>query len=366
MNLLETGDQQVNAECDPYLGSHCVFARPEEGFDSQVLLDPFKEKFDLPSPFVDSCDCQRRQIEVVRQEDEALPCVCIEETDTPKFTWIVSFGFLSAQSNHLIATKTAGLVDRSGLADVESGVLFRPYDKISICTLDSKQSCKVNVSAVEDINTSSFNEHLIHKMDVMNQTVCNLHKHRDRPGKIDLSVKLYRCFFLSEICPRKHRQAQINRGRINGINHLVDVESVGVFAIKSPCLTNQNLRQRFVDAPISAFVCVSKVSAGDIATNSHPVKMRASLQASFDVPQTLSKCDLSESHCQKLISRSHAFAYPWHRVKRHAAIELLTMDEIGNLSENKASSVHALLRMDQTSKCQLAQMRHMPFNLLAA
>ena len=308
----------------------------------------------------------RSSIEVVRQEDEALPCICIEETDTPKFTWIVSFGFLSAQSNNLIATKTAGLVDRSGLADVESGVLFRPYDKISICTLDSKQSCKVNVSAVEDINTSSFNEHLIHKMDVMNQTVCNLHKHRDRPGKIDLSVKLYRCFFLSEICPRKHRQAQINRGSINGINHLVDVESVGVFAIKSPCLINQNLRQRFVDAPISAFVCISKVSAGDIATNSHPVKMRASLQASFDVPQTLPKCDLSESHCQKLISRSHAFAYPWHRVKRHAAIELLTMDEISDLSENKASSVHALLRMDQPPDCQLAQMRHMPFNLLAA
>ena len=199
MNLLETGDQQVNAECDPYLGSHCVFARPEESFDSQVLLDPFKEKFDLPSPFVDSCDCQRRQIEVVRKEDESLPCICIEETDTPKFTWIVSFGFLSAQSNDLIATQTAGLVDRPGLADVESGVLFRPYNKISICTLYSKQSCKVNVSAVEDINTASFNQHLIHKVDIMNQTVCNLHKHRDRSGKIDLSVKLDRCFFLSEI-----------------------------------------------------------------------------------------------------------------------------------------------------------------------
>jgi hypothetical protein len=264
MNLLETGDQQVNAECDPYLGSNCVFARPEESFDSQILLDPFKEKFDLPSPFVDSCDCQRRQIEVVRQEDEALPCICIEGTDTPEFTWIVSLGFLSAQSNDLIATKTAGLVDRSGLTDVESGVLFRPYNKISICTLDSKQSCKVNLCAVEDINTASFNEHLIDKVDVMNQTVCNLHKQTDRPGKIDLSVKLDRCFFLSEICPRKHRQAKINRGRINGINHLVDVEPVVIFAIQSPCLTDQNLRQRFVDAPISVFVALQ--SSGSTET----------------------------------------------------------------------------------------------------
>ena len=95
MNLLETGDQQVNAECDPYLGSHCVFARPEESFDSQILLDPFKEKFDLPSPFVDSCDCQRRQIEVVRQEDETFPCICIEETDTPKESRRNNFPFRS-------------------------------------------------------------------------------------------------------------------------------------------------------------------------------------------------------------------------------------------------------------------------------
>jgi hypothetical protein len=53
-------------------------------------------------------------------------------------------------------------------------------------------------------------------------------------------------------------------------------------------------------------------------------------------------------------------------VKSHAAIELLTMDDISDLIENKASSVHALLRMNQASECQLAQMRHMPFNLLAA
>jgi hypothetical protein len=50
MNLIETGDQQVNADCNPYLGSHCVLARSKKSFNTQVLFDPFKEEFDLPSP----------------------------------------------------------------------------------------------------------------------------------------------------------------------------------------------------------------------------------------------------------------------------------------------------------------------------
>jgi hypothetical protein len=260
MNLIETDDQQVNADCDPDLGSHRVLARSEKSFDAQVLFDPFKEEFDLPSPFVDGCNCQRRQIEVVRKEGQALSRIRIEKADTPKLHWVVSFGFFSAQSNNLVATQAAGLIDWVGLADVESGVAFRPYNKVSVCTLYPKQSCEVDVSAVKDINAASLNKHLIHEVDVMNRTVCNLYKHRDRSGQIDLGVEFYRRFGFAKMSPRKHRQAQINRGSINGINHLTDVEPVGVLAIQPPCLANQNLRERFVDAPISVFVCVSKVS----------------------------------------------------------------------------------------------------------
>ena len=53
MNLIETGDHQENADCDPYLGSHGVLAGAEECFDAEVLFDPFEEQFDLSASFVD-------------------------------------------------------------------------------------------------------------------------------------------------------------------------------------------------------------------------------------------------------------------------------------------------------------------------
>jgi len=82
MNLIETGDQQINADRDPDLGAHCVFAWSVERFYAKVLLYPFEEQFNLPSAFIDRRNCQRRQIEVVREEGQTFPCICIKKADT--------------------------------------------------------------------------------------------------------------------------------------------------------------------------------------------------------------------------------------------------------------------------------------------
>ena len=179
-------------------------------------------------------------------------------------------------------------------------------------------------------------------------------------------MELNRGFSPAEMSPRKHRQTRINRGGIDGINHLVDVEPVGAFPIKSSCFTNQHLRECFVNTPVTMFIRICKIGSCDVASDAHRVEMRASSQASFNISKTFPESYLSKSHSKKLISGSHAFTRSRHRVKLHAAIELLAMDEIGYLSEDKAASVHSLLRMNQTPLGQLSQMRHMPFYLLAA
>jgi len=42
---------------------------PLEGFDFQVLLDPFEEQLDLQAFFFDRCNRLGRQTEVIGQED---------------------------------------------------------------------------------------------------------------------------------------------------------------------------------------------------------------------------------------------------------------------------------------------------------
>jgi hypothetical protein len=53
-------------------------------------------------------------------------------------------------------------------------------------------------------------------------------------------------------------------------------------------------------------------------------------------------------------------------VQCNTTIELLSVNEVGDLGKDQASSVHPLLRMNLASNRQRVQMRHMPFSPLAA
>jgi len=366
MNLIETGHHQVNADCNPDLSSHCVLAGAKECFDTQVLFDPLEEQFDLPSAFINVCDDLCRQIEVVGQEHQTLSSLGIEEADTPKLSWIVSFSFIGAQSNCLIAAKATGLIDWTGLAPTKSHISFCSNDKEGVRAFDPKESGEIQVSAIEDIDAPSFENHLIHEVDVMNRTVGNLYKHWDRASQVDLSMEFNRSFGFAKMSPRKHRQAQVNRRGIDGINHLVNIETIRVFAIKSSRFANQHLRECFVNAPVTMFVRISEIRSCDIASDSHRVEVRASSQAGFNISKTLSESNLSKSHSEKMISGSHAFTRSRHRVLGNATLKLFSVQKVDNLSEYKAASVHPLLRMKNGQLCQLAQMRDTPFSLLAA
>jgi hypothetical protein len=129
MNLIETGHHQVNADCNPDLSSHCVLAGAKECFDAQVLFDPLEEQFDLPAAFVYGSDGLCWQIEVICQEDRALSSLGIKEADTSEFFRVVSFTFVSAQPNGLIAAQTAGLVDWTRLKRLNLILLFARMTK---------------------------------------------------------------------------------------------------------------------------------------------------------------------------------------------------------------------------------------------
>lgn len=58
--------------CDPYLCFHSVLLSAVELLDTKMLLYPFEKQFDLPTAPMQLGDGQRRQGEVVGQEDQSL------------------------------------------------------------------------------------------------------------------------------------------------------------------------------------------------------------------------------------------------------------------------------------------------------
>ena len=366
MNLIETGDHQINANRDPDLRSHSVLAGAKECFDAQVLLDPFKEEFDLPSTFVDRSDAKSGEIKVIGQEYETLPRFSIKIADASQSLRVVTFTFISPHPNALIATQPGRFIDWARLHDIEPSIALGSDNKIRLRRLNPEQSGEVEISAVEDIDASRFEADLIHEVDIMHRTVSNPHKHRNWTSQVDLSVEFDCRLSFTEVCPRKHRQAQIDRRGIYGIDDLVQIQSVGIIDIQAAGFTDQYLSEGFVYSPVSFLVRVGQIGSGDITSNAHRVEVRAAPQTGFNVSKALSESYLRESHSEKLISGSHTLARSRHWMKCHTAIELLAMDEIGDLSKNGTASVHSLLRMNQPTVCQHPQMRHMPNSLLAA
>jgi hypothetical protein len=78
------GNEQINGDGTPDLGAHRVGRRAVKGFDAQMLLDPFEEQFDLPASAIELGNGQRRDGEVVGQEDERFAGFGVALADAPQ------------------------------------------------------------------------------------------------------------------------------------------------------------------------------------------------------------------------------------------------------------------------------------------
>ena len=173
MHLIETGHFKVNADGNPDLGSYGVLAGTVESFDTQILLDPLEEQFDLPTAFVDGCNGQCGQVEVVGEENQTFICQWIHKADTTQMSWKITFGLICVQADNLVTPQSGGLVDWTGLAYVKTRITFYSDNKESSCLVDGVKTSKINVSTIEYIDTPGFETNLVEEVHVMHGTVRN-------------------------------------------------------------------------------------------------------------------------------------------------------------------------------------------------
>lgn len=340
MILIETGHHQVNADRDPDLGSNGVLAGAIERFDSKVLLDPFEEKFDLPAPLVDGGDGQRLEPKVICQKSQALVGITVKITDATESIGVIPFTFVGAQFNDLIASNSGRFINAAGLAGCKASVGFTAYYEERICRMQPEQSVEVEVSSIKNIDTSCLKYHAVQEVDVMNRSIGDADEYRNLALNVDLSMQLNCGLRPSERRPWKHGETQVNGRSVYGVNHLVDVQAVGVASMQSTRLTYENLGDCLIDSPIPKFICVSEICSRHIASDSHRVKVIAAAQARFNVPQPLAKSDLCKSHRKELIASSHTTALARHRVSGNASLKLFAVEDIHDLGENKAAFIH--------------------------
>ena len=108
--LFDDGDQYINCDGDPDLRLYGVFGKPVKLFDTQVLLDPFEEQFDLPAAFVKLRDCCCRELKIVGKEHQTNVFFGIVVTDAAKFFRVIFAGVKVDQPDRLVALNPLGFV----------------------------------------------------------------------------------------------------------------------------------------------------------------------------------------------------------------------------------------------------------------
>lgn len=153
--------QDVDADRNPHLSLHGVVGVAIESFDSQVLLDPFEEQFHLPTALVEMSNGQRRQREVVGQEDQPSLVFGVVECDPAERFGIQSGRLGPRQDDRLIAAQAGGLVDLPMGAAREVEVAFATRDKAGSALGEAMQALEIDIAPVHHVKRARFDRQVI-------------------------------------------------------------------------------------------------------------------------------------------------------------------------------------------------------------
>ena len=190
----------------------CILRGSEEGLDPQVLFDPFEEKLDLPPTFVEIGDGPRRKRKVVGEKDEVSVGFRVVVSDSSEFRWIILLGIEGCRYDGLIALNPNRFVDTCGIEPVKTEVFLGPDNKISCILMDGMEPGKIEIAAIDDIQSARFDADLIEDIYIVDFAVSDNDHRRYAASQIKKGMQLDGSFSLAEDGPGKQRQAQVDDG----------------------------------------------------------------------------------------------------------------------------------------------------------
>jgi hypothetical protein len=339
--LFHDSHEHIDGYSDPDLGLHCVLGGAIECFDSEMLLDPFEEQFDLPSALVQLCDGQSGHDEVVGQEDQAITCFDVVEFDSPDFVRVILGSIEAGEDAGLITYQPACTIDFMGIHSTEPGITLGTDDEEGLREVDLIEPGVIKITTIHDVERTCFREQVIEDVDVMDLTVSDKGKRWDTSSQIKQGVEFDCRFRLAEVCPGEKRQAQVDGSGVKRIDSLLQLQAEVVFSIETPCLGYQNLGELGIDAPVPFFIGFSQGASSDISPNAHMIPSRRnSSQTGFDISQAFTIGQLSEGHAEVLVPAGESLDVFVPIVSLNTSSEVVYGKKIHELCKDDSSGIH--------------------------
>ena len=335
--LLHDCYEHVQADRDPDLRLHRVFARPKEGLDAKVLLDSLK-KIDLPPRLVEAGHRQRWEREAVGEKHESPLVFGVVEFHSPQRLRIQGRRLDPIEHNRVIAAKPCRAIDGTFLPDCAAKIALGPCHEERAGRREPPQPVVVEIRSIHHIERGRLDQQLDEYVDIVHFPGSNPHKTRDVAAEIQERVQLDRCLRLPESGPREEAQAEVDRGRVQGVGRLVQIHGQRVFRVKHTGEPNQDVLEVGVDLPVATLIGVRDRAPGNLGAEPRVVEIVAEgPQAELDVAEALSVRQLGKSHGEKLIAAREPTTLVVATVSLHAGVEVPTSKKIQDLREHELS-----------------------------
>lgn len=114
-----------------------------------LLLGPFEEKLHFPSGAVEFGDGQRRQAEVVGEEDQPLVVLGVVELHPAQWVGVAVAAFGGGQPDGLVAAQAGRLVHRARIDPPELQVRLGPHDEEGLRLVQGVEPGEVDAAPVQ-------------------------------------------------------------------------------------------------------------------------------------------------------------------------------------------------------------------------
>ena len=201
--FFDDGNEHIDRNRYPYLGFHGVFRCAVETLDSQVLLDPFEEQFNMPAIPIQFGNGHGRKREVVCNKGQGPVSFFVPVLYESQGFGEIFDALYARKSNCLVTDKSCRAVHLAGVGAAVFGIGFGSQNKEAQGLMKIMQALKVKVGSIHNIEGAGLWNKQVKDIDIMEFAIGNVNESRDIATQIKEGMEFYGRFCSSKMSPRK-------------------------------------------------------------------------------------------------------------------------------------------------------------------
>ena len=179
----------------------------------------------MPSAFVERADGRRWQDELVGEEHQLFAGLWILEADAPEAFGIILPDVEAVQSDGLIAYDASRAVRWRRVNSMRIHVRLGSRHEEGANLVQQVETDKVHVAAIHDIDGPRLRHQLVESAHIVHLAVGDVDEGWNIAAQIEQGVHLHRRLRRAEVRPRKDRQTEIDRGRVQGVDRIRQLDA---------------------------------------------------------------------------------------------------------------------------------------------